>query len=93
MKEGRNDGQVFQGLILSLGGAGGRWSKQILGMREKYSRFMMGHTNHKDSAFMRDIVTSVFTYDKESSGKSPIAGFIYSKSPRVILVRRGKGEA
>lgn len=53
--------------------------KQILGMRENYSRFMMGHTNHKDSAFMRDIVTLVFTYDKESSGKSPIAGFIYSQ--------------
>lgn len=35
MKEGRNDGQVFQGLILSLGGAGGRWSKTDIGNERK----------------------------------------------------------
>lgn len=30
-------------------------------MREKYPGFMVGHMNHKDSEFMKDIIALVFT--------------------------------
>lgn len=61
MKEGKKEGMMDKYSKNLSGALGERGVKQRYEETEKDLRFMMGHMNHKDSEFIRDIVTLVCT--------------------------------